>query len=64
MAINMSYCRLENTYNALQECVETGKFDAQDHDLSESEVEYKKRLLTLCRLLVDDYADLFDSDKT
>ena len=61
--INMSYCRFENTYRALQEC-----FEALDegNTLSESEAKYCKRLfrdtLDFCRAneMIDDYDDWAD----
>lgn len=57
MAINMSYCRLENTYLALKECINTNKLD-DDSDLSEEEYEYRERLIELCTRIAYDYGNI------
>ena len=43
---NMSYCRFENTVNALQDCYEHLADD--DSELNEYELAAKKRLIRLC----------------
>jgi len=45
---NSSYCRFENTFHDLQDCSVN-----MDSDLSESELEYKKRIVELCREIVE-----------
>jgi hypothetical protein len=40
---NMSYCRFENTLKDLKDC-----FEHMDDNLSESEKEYRSRLIALC----------------
>jgi len=44
--INMSYCRFENTFRALNECLEDGEITEES---SESEKMYYVMLLRLCR---------------
>jgi len=41
---NMSYCRFENTYHDLMDCVE----HMDDDNLSDSENDYREKLLNLC----------------
>ena len=59
MAMNMSYCRFENTLAALRECDEAMAESVQDplDELSESERKAAKRLLKLCREMADNYGD-------
>jgi hypothetical protein len=40
---NMSYCRFENTYKDLRDCVE----HIEDENLSESEKFYRRRIIEL-----------------
>lgn len=47
MAINMSYCAVENTYLTLQECVEM-LYEKEPRELSEREKKYYNKLLKLC----------------
>lgn len=47
MPINMSYCAFENTYLALQECVEI-LYEKEPSELSDREKKYYKKLLELC----------------
>jgi hypothetical protein len=51
--VNMSYCRFENTYNALRECEE----HIEDEDLSDDEKKYRERLVKLCGNIFDCYPD-------
>lgn len=46
---NMSYCRFENTFQALKDCV-----DHWDDDLSEVEKRYQERLTILCQEVAED----------
>lgn len=62
MKINMSYCRMENTYLALREAFdnwenENGQEEMTLSPLSESEQEYRRRLVDLCREIVDSFGD-------
>jgi hypothetical protein len=47
---NMGYCRFENTYRDLNDC-----YDNINNHLSESEHEFRKRLVELCQSIVDEY---------
>ena len=47
---NMSYCRFENTYRALQDC-----YYNIDNDLSESEHMFRNQLVDLCKAIADRY---------
>jgi hypothetical protein len=58
MAMNMSYCRFENTLAALRECDEAMAESVNPlGELSESERKAAKRLLKLCREMADNYGD-------
>jgi hypothetical protein len=45
---NMSYCRFENTFHDLQDCSIN-----LSSDLSESELEYKEKLIELCKEIIE-----------
>ncbi len=47
---NMSYCQFENTYRDLIQCLR-----AMNDDLSESETAYKRRLVDVCKDIVEEY---------
>jgi len=49
--INMGYCRFENTYLALNECIDA-LIDRKT--LSESENRYRMRLLDKCREYIEE----------
>jgi hypothetical protein len=49
----MSYCRFENTYYDLKDCLEN--LDEAD-DLSESEARYRLKLIKMCVSIAADYA--------
>ena len=53
---NMSYCRFENTYAALQEC-EEALWDNGITALSESEKEYAEDLYALCKRYIQTYEE-------
>jgi hypothetical protein len=56
MAMNMSYCRFENTLAALRECKEALAESCDPiAELSESEQKSAKQLLQMCRELADDF---------
>ena len=44
--VNMQYCRFENTFKALNECLEDGEITEES---SESEKTYYVMLLSLCQ---------------
>lgn len=47
---NMSYCRMENTYNDLKDVR-----DNWEETSSKSELEYRDRILKLCRDIIKYY---------
>ncbi len=56
---NMSYCRFENTYRDLQDCVDALN-DNGSENLSERELRYAKMMMQLCEEMInyqDDVAD-------
>ena len=53
--INMSYCRFENTFNALAECEQSLAEIESLNDLSEREKEYAKELIRLCEVIYNDF---------
>lgn len=50
---NMSYCRFENTYGDLEDCVEALR---NGKDISKSEKQYADRMRELC----DEFIELYD----
>ena len=57
MPINMSYCRFQNTLEALRECVDA--LDEIDHDIEKLDSDERhaaQQLARLCRQLADDFA--------
>lgn len=50
MPQNMGYCKYENTYYALSECLEKV---TEKEDLSDREEIYKRMLLNLCKQFID-----------
>lgn len=52
--MNMSYCRFENTYSDLADCVDA----LEDNNInSESEHNYARRMYDLCQKYIDTYED-------
>lgn len=49
---NMSYCRMENTYQDLQDV-----FENWDEVTSNLEKKYKDKILELCKDIVNNYYD-------
>ena len=47
---NMSYCRFENTYKDLLDCLNT-----MNNELSEREAGYRERLVDVCKEIIDEY---------
>lgn len=58
MAMNMAYCRFQNTLAALRECAdELSANNDPFADLSDDERAAAEKLLVLCRELADDFED-------
>lgn len=61
---NMSYCRMENTMNDLQDCfdaiAEAGSVQAYFEDCSRSEKNALVGLIELCREMDDNYGEEVD----
>ena len=56
---NMSYCRFENTYHDLRDCLAALE---EGDDLSDDEKRYKTRLVKLCKKIARDYGNPADTD--
>ena len=57
MPMNMSYCRFQNTLEALRECVDAlDEIDWEIEELDSDERRAAKQLANLCRQLADDFA--------
>ncbi len=56
MSYNMSYCRMENTLGALQECYD----NMDDREMSDSELIARKRLVQLCIEIANNYEEIAD----
>ena len=54
---NMSYCRMQNTYNDLRDC-----YDNWEDAESESELKYRERILKLARDIVNNWGDNEDDE--
>lgn len=58
---NMSYCRFENTYEDLEECYEAlqneGGVKGIEEEASQYEKPYIKRLIELCKDIVEEFED-------
>ena len=58
---NMSYCRFENTYSDMRDCMEAlERVKYEDEPISEREWEYVRRLAELC----EDFCGCFENDGT
>lgn len=58
MTMNMSYCRFENTEQALRECDDAlMEMSVPEKELSETEARAFKRMVKLCREIADNYGD-------
>jgi len=55
---NMSYCRFENTYRDLLDC-----YYNMNDKLSESETEYREKILDLCQQMLDEYDPTDEEDE-
>ncbi|MEO7048963.1 MAG: hypothetical protein ABI091_26910 [Ferruginibacter sp.] len=47
---NMSYCRMENTFNDLSDCYQN--WDYPEETESESELKYRENILKLCKRII------------
>ena len=54
---NMSYCRFENTEKDLRDC-----FDNFEDEVNEHEERARKRMIKICKDIVDSYGDMYESD--
>jgi hypothetical protein len=54
---NMSYCRFENTYRDLLDCL-----DNINEQLSKSEAGYRESLVNVCKEIINEYEDEFGFD--
>ena len=45
---NMSYCRFQNTFPDLKDCVESLQWEVSINDLSKTEKDYAFRMRELC----------------
>lgn len=58
---NMSYCRFENTYKDLQDCLEAleneGGVTGVEEGANQYEKPYIRRLVELCIEIADNYED-------
>ncbi len=58
---NMSYCRFENTFGDLEDCYhalhEEGGVEGVEQDANEYEKPYIKRLIELCKDIVEEFGD-------
>ena len=55
---NMSYCRFENTFRDLQDCV-----DNIHNVSSEREKRYRSRMFDLCQQFMEEYDDVKHDDE-
>lgn len=52
---NMSYCRFQNTLQDLRDC-----YEGWGEDLSPEETKAQKRLLKLCKDIVEDFGEDYE----
>ena len=57
----MTYCRFENTYNDLRDCL-GALSEIEIDDLVETEKEYAKKLILLCKEIADFMPNNFRKD--
>ena len=51
---NMSYCRFENTYSDLADCVRALR---NGEEISDRELEYAKSMRKLCEMFIEEFDD-------
>ena len=58
---NMSYCRFENTYQDLEECLtalqDEGGVEGVEKEANQYEKPYIKLLIEMCKDIVDEFGD-------
>jgi hypothetical protein len=60
---NMSHCRFENTFNDLKDCYEA-LANKPFNELSERELKYATKLITLCKDINADFGEEdYDDDE-
>lgn len=61
---NMSYCRFENTFKDLQDCLEDLQYGNDFSELSESEQKYRNKLVKMCKRISDEFEEeeIIDED--
>lgn len=64
---NMSYCRFENTHKDLLDCQEAlqgyGSLQEAFEEVNQYEKRYVKRLVELCKDIVDEFGEEPDSEE-
>ena len=64
---NMSHCRFENTYKDLLDCQEAlqgyGSLQEAFEEVNQYEKRYVKRLVELCKDIVDEFEEEPDSEE-
>ena len=55
---NMSYCRMQNTFQDLQDC-----YDNWDEVESERELKYREKILKLCKDIIGDFGEDSEEDE-
>jgi hypothetical protein len=64
--MNASYCRFENTYNDLRDCLEAldnaPSVEALEKDSNEYERKYIRKLIELCEEIAGNYGNQDDWD--
>ncbi len=67
---NMSYCRFQNTYQDLRDCVNEMEdaYNLEDMELSEDEARAQKQMYQLCERFIESfdrlhYADHFEDEE-
>ena len=58
----MSYCRFENTYRDLMDCIQALS-DNGANDLTDRELGYAERMMTLCQEMLVHEDDVLDEMK-
>jgi hypothetical protein len=56
---NMSYCRFENTYRDLVDCLQALNDSGVD-SLSDCELQYAKMMIQVCENIVNHYDEVLD----
>jgi hypothetical protein len=56
---NMSYCRFENTYRDLVDCLQALNDSGVD-SLSDRELQYAKMMIQVCENIVNHYDEVLD----